>query len=63
MGRRPINREPPTLTELLDLLDRWELVYRRIIGRWYDSVPPQLRAQLSRPTNEMLRVLMRAGRR
>jgi hypothetical protein len=63
MGRRPINTNPPTLEEWVEHADRWELALRRLIGRWHDSIPAQLRAQLTRPANDMERLLIRAGRR
>lgn len=64
----PVVARPPrqrlTLEEqAIRLIDRVEIELRELIGRWHDSLPTPLRAQLTTPTNRLLRFLIQIGRR
>jgi hypothetical protein len=53
----------PTCGELLDAMDIAELHLLAMVGRWEDSIPAKVRAEIRQIAEPLLRLLLRAGRR
>lgn len=54
----------PTRAELLDLLEQLDISLATWVGRWADSIPPEVRAEILLQAYEpVLRMLIRARRR
>lgn len=57
------SRRGPDRAELLDGMERAELRLWGMVGRWQDSLPALVRAELMEIALPLLRLLLRAGRR
>lgn len=53
----------PTKKELLDAMDGTERKLTEMVGRWQDSIPAEVRAEIRQIALPLLRLLLRAGRR
>lgn len=55
---------PPTRAECLDWIEQLDLIFSSWVGRWWDHIPPEMRAEILMQTYEPnLRILIRARRR
>jgi hypothetical protein len=59
-----MSRSPdPKRKDLLDAMDDAEAAITSMVSRWFDSIPPEVRAELRGIRDKLERLLIRAERR